>query len=168
MPRARSKSLGPGGLRSTQDTWLRNIEVEFYVVHPGDPTNQAGNCTMCAMITATALVNGSDPYCAGKDQTVNGGVVKGRVDEGELDEMWDLINTQTVPNGVYIVEDEEDHVFNVVRRQNGDLYLVDTNMQRYRKITRKEDFETDEHSHILPGDEGMNLRYWGLLDPRWA
>ena len=169
MPRRRSNSIDLGKFFHTRDAWSRRIEGAFNVVHPNDPENFMGNCSTCAVIAGNALVNGTQPTVAGEGETpVTGGIKLRHFGEGDIHEVWSFVVTRTAPGGVYIVEDEEDHVFVVVRHGNGSLYLVDSNMQVYFKVHSLSDFVVDGFNHLMPGEEGMNVHYWGQLHNHWA
>ena len=168
MPKPRSKSVDLGKFWHNRDDWIRTVEASFNIVHPGDPRNDDGNCTACALVTARALVDGTNPYLAPRRfMRIEGGTEVGHFGRGDTTEVWSFVSLRTIPGCVYLIEDLDDHVFNVVRHYNGNIYLVDSNMQIYLKALSLRDFSTDDLSHLKPGKGGMRILLWGTLNNRW-
>ena len=170
-PRARSLSAPPMVRPAIRTPWLQAIEREFAVVKPGDSGNSEGNCRTCAMVTATALVRGTEPYLAGGHQEVDGGHRQGRFNKGDLIGVCQMLFRASL-GCVFIVEDLDDHTFVVVKRFDNNLYMVDSNSHTYRELTSDVDFELRKSDGTIfnaaePGDDGLVIWYWGLLSERW-
>jgi hypothetical protein len=172
MPRRRSNSIDLGQLNRGYLTWVERIGREFSIVNPTFLNNDLHNCTTCAQITANALVNGTAPFLAGGASAVVGGTNLGFFNEDDENGVWALLRDHTVPGGVYLVEDEEDHVFNFVRDYEGYLFLVDSNTHTFRPVTRLDDTVVREGAKtfrfINPGEEGMTVYYRGQLHANWT
>lgn len=167
--RGRSGSAPPRLPGPARGVWLEFIERTFAVVKPNDPYNWDGNCKACAVMTAGALVNGVAPQLAGLSTDVTGGRIVGRFRQGQYDDVCECLFLATAPGGVYIIENADDHTLVVVRRADGGLYIVDSNMRIYRRAYSDADFEVPIHEGggtfnvLTPGYEEMRIIYWGNL-----
>jgi hypothetical protein len=150
--------------------WAQRIADAFSGVNPLQDLVHRGNCEACSIVTADALVNGTDPVAPGQviwsASDHRTATATFEEDEDRADEVWEALNRQSAPGTVYVITDE-DHAFVVVRDGAGQLYLVDSNQQIYRPANARGDFVTGGND-LLVGEEQMELFFWGALHANWA
>jgi len=75
-----------------------------------------------------------------------------------------------VPDGVYLVEQESDHCFNLVR-DNFSVYLIDSNLHIFKPLKGRQDAKVDDYDYMYPekGEDNDALVFYrlGPLHPNW-
>jgi hypothetical protein len=157
---------------------LRALGRMINVVNPCDGKNPFGNCVACSKHVAKVLVRGGIfRWITDSEGDLSGaGEPEVRIaedDDGDrAQRVWEWLDNWTVPGGVYLLSDE-DHTFNILRDLNGQLHLIDSNLQVYRTLNRLKDCEVlfqNPHTgkcklinHLGPGEGRMEIYYFGLL-----
>ncbi len=181
---------------------LAKVKTALKILSPLDGSNSESNCTRCAVEAADALVNGTGPTSPASPQACmvsskaakRKGVelvlellpdhMKKRPDYSRAFIVWSWL-TKSAKQGVYLFEQEEDHVYNFVIDKN--IYLIDTATQIYRKINTAgdccvtsipypKDFDDVSNSrygynYINPQPQGskdsLSIYWWGALHANW-
>src|SRR5262249_5873428 len=112
---------------------LRGLEVFF---------NPHGNCTACAYETAVVLMLDTEAQPIG-DGAINfrqhrNNPKKFADSEGRPQEGWRWLNHHVPPARVSIAE-SDDHAWTFARDTLGRLFLIDSNQQIFKRLTRAQD-----------------------------
>jgi hypothetical protein len=164
---------------------LEKIRSNFKIINPHgsdgedlDDRNPLGNCSACASLAGRHLVSGTNPtQPAGEliniGEVHRNDLVIRRFPLGEGKEaaqkVWTWFSTEAT-NGVYLVEQEGDHCFNLVKDGYG-VYLIDSNLHIFQELVSRESAKIDGYNYIYPKPEEDNdflvFYYLGHLHPIW-
>jgi hypothetical protein len=144
------------------------------VINPSGMENEDGNCGICAYHTAQVLTTDHvNPVQQGYQHPPSFGTSLISFPFGPNRALWSWswMQMNAIRNGVYVLEDDEDHVFNMLRDENLQLYVIDSNMQIYRRVASLNDCVTrigkKLFNHLGPGEGKLRVYYMGDLHPRW-
>lgn len=132
---------------------IQRVRQHLQILNDLDGSNPNGNCTVCAVITADSLVDGVcplhrapvGPWCIGAKASMRKGARRKleimpdhliRNGRSRAYIIWRWLKDRAA-DGVYVFEQEEDHVYNFVVEGAGAgrrIYLVDSATQVYRKV----------------------------------
>jgi hypothetical protein len=186
---------------------LGTVKSALEILNPLDGTNPDGNCTVCAVLSAEALVEGAAPLGPAPKDAVGISEEAGRRGKQELfqispDHMrsaaedtrahmvWKWLQHEA-RLGVYLFEQDEDHVYNFVK--DGSIYLIDSATQIYRKVNTPGDcsvvsppyqpgFKTMKVQGVrsntgygfnylspqpLEDEDDLHVYWWGQLHVTW-
>jgi hypothetical protein len=126
---------------------LQSVKAALQILNPLDGSNPDGNCTVCAVLSAETLVEGAAPLGPAPSEAWGISEKAEQLGKQELltiapDHMRAAEDTrgyivwrwlqQEARLGVYLFEQDEDHVYNFVK--DGSIYLIDSATQVYRKV----------------------------------
>jgi hypothetical protein len=173
---------------------LAKIRNELLILGTPGGENPEGNCTICAVMAADALMKGEPPLnrappdCTSVDvKAAEAGAkrvmeilpdhMRGRHEHSRAYLVWCWL--RTAQNGVYVFEQSSDHVYNFV--VDGNIYLIDTALCFARKVNTPGDCSVN--SIPYPGPNGyrylspvpdddpdtdsLSVYCWGALHPYW-
>lgn len=154
---------------------INKVRQSLTVLSPAKGNNKYGSCTTCAVWAADALVTGFAPTIMAKSSSdvadeaaIRNGVkrVLGllpdhmalRPDHSRGYLVWKWLNKAT--NGVYLFENEVDHVYNYV--VDGAIYLIDSSTQVFRKVNTPGDCCVATKGYPVDYSEGVGNTDFGF------
>jgi hypothetical protein len=171
------------------------IIAELIVLGTPGGANPNGNCSCCAVLAARALVAGVAPVAAAPHSAFNidgcaatdNAVKKMNILPDSNGQRIGITHRQQViwtyleraPDGVYLFEQSEDHVYNFVKH-NGQLLLIDTATCLIQLVNTQADcdvvtpaYPADEggYNYLNPYDDGVQdslaIWRWGDLNAHY-
>jgi hypothetical protein len=185
---------------------LEAVKAALQILNPLDGSNPDGNCTVCAVLSAQTLVEGAAPLGPASTDALNISQQAEQLGKQELltispDHLRPAEDTRAhivwrwlqrdARLGVYLFEQDEDHVYNFVK--DGSIYLIDSATQVYRKVNTPGDasavsipyqpgFKTKKihgvrsntdygYNYISPqpldDQDDLHIYWWGELHVNW-
>jgi hypothetical protein len=167
---------------------IQRLGEVLSAINPHDGWNPHGNCIACAVETAIVLTTGRSPNQIGKfkdeDKLLEAMTPAKELEGKSAAEVFEWMHKKLQAGTVYIAfmdNDDVIHAWNFVRDNAGNIYLIDSNQQVFRKLVGADDgqhtvknkqtdeeFPTFDMNYLETTTAGLVLYDRGPLHHQWA